>query len=136
MSVNKKVQIGWQVIFTLIPFVNFWAFARIRKFKQFLLYLFLPQLVINIVLWMVKGFPFSGILPHPTDENGLTYPKPPLPSYMVSEPHSEEIFDFLFNNFTVFDRITDVMMISFILFSIYLIIRWSKQWNKKLENEN
>ncbi len=50
-------------------------------------------------------------------------PKPPLPSYMISESRtSEYIFDSLFNNFTIFDRITDVVTISFIIFSIYLII--------------
>ncbi len=133
MSVNKKVRIGWQVIFSLIPFVNFWAFARIKKFKQFLLYLFLPQLGINTVLWIVKGLSYFGVLPRPTDENGLMYPKPVLPSYMHPDPYtSEEIFNHFFNNFTIFDRITDVVTISFVILSIYLMVKWSKQWNKQI----
>jgi len=32
MVEEKEVSVGWQMFFMIIPFVNMWAFYRIRKF--------------------------------------------------------------------------------------------------------
>jgi hypothetical protein len=46
---------AWQIVFTFLPVVNFWAFYRIRKLRKFLLYVFVPSVISSIGLfWYIS----------------------------------------------------------------------------------
>jgi len=45
---NQKVSVAWQIVFTFIPVVNFWAFYRIRKLRKYVLYILVPSLIVGI----------------------------------------------------------------------------------------
>lgn len=49
MPANSKVSVGWQIVFTFLPIVNFWAFYRIRKRRRYVLYVIMPSIVVSIV---------------------------------------------------------------------------------------
>jgi hypothetical protein len=49
MPANHKVSVAWQVIFTFLPVVNFWAFYRVRKLRKYLLYIVIPLLVFSAI---------------------------------------------------------------------------------------
>jgi hypothetical protein len=34
LPANHKVSVGWQIVFTFIIVLNFWAFYRIRKLRK------------------------------------------------------------------------------------------------------
>ncbi|MEO9295315.1 MAG: hypothetical protein ABI347_06920 [Nitrososphaera sp.] len=46
----KKVSVGWQIVFTFIAGLNFWAFYRIGKLQRYLLYVVAPSLAASLVL--------------------------------------------------------------------------------------
>ena len=46
MPANHKVSVGWQIVFTFIAILNLWAFYRIRKLRKYLLYVFVPSVII------------------------------------------------------------------------------------------
>jgi hypothetical protein len=48
MPANHKVSVGWQIVFTFIPIVNFWAFYRIRKLRKYVLYVVAPSIIVSL----------------------------------------------------------------------------------------
>jgi hypothetical protein len=44
---NNKVSVGWQIVFTFLPIVNFWAFYRIRKLRKYVLYIIVPEIILG-----------------------------------------------------------------------------------------
>lgn len=47
MPANHKVSVGWQIVFTFVTVLNFWAFYRIRKLRKYLLYVIVPELILT-----------------------------------------------------------------------------------------
>jgi hypothetical protein len=50
MPANHKVSVPWQIVFTFLPVVNFWAFYRIRKLRKYMLYVFVPSIALSIII--------------------------------------------------------------------------------------
>lgn len=48
---NHKVSIAWQIVFTFLPVVSFWAFYRIRKLRRYVLYIIVPQAAITAFIF-------------------------------------------------------------------------------------
>lgn len=46
MPADHKVRVAWQIVFTFLPIVNLWAFYRIRKLRKYLLFVFVPSIVL------------------------------------------------------------------------------------------
>jgi quinol-cytochrome oxidoreductase complex cytochrome b subunit len=51
MPAKRPVSILWQIIFVVfIPILDLWAFYRIKKLRKYLLYVYLPQIIIGGVI--------------------------------------------------------------------------------------
>lgn len=48
MPANNKVSVGWQIVLTFLPIVNFWAFYRIRKLRKYVLFVIVPSIILTI----------------------------------------------------------------------------------------
>jgi len=47
MPANHKVSVAWQIVATFVIIANFWAFYRIRKLRKYLLYVYVPSIIIS-----------------------------------------------------------------------------------------
>jgi ABC-type spermidine/putrescine transport system permease subunit II len=111
MPAKGPVSVLWQIIFVVfIPFLDLWAFYRIKKLKKYLLYVYVPQIVIGgIIVGIILSMAF--------EENSLE----------KLENFSEDLEN---NDLTLI--ISNILMgLGFTIFSIYLIVTWSERWNKK-----
>jgi hypothetical protein len=107
---NHKVSVAWQIVFTFISIVNLWAFYRIRKLRKYLLYVFVPSLVISSIL--VGGY-FVNNMPgfHPSPDH---YDNPDwFTAYALGLSYA--------------------ISAAFQAFGIYLIIIWSRQHNRQFD---
>lgn len=103
MPANHKVSVGWQIVFTFLPIVNFWAFYRIRKLRKFVLYVLVPEiLVLTIII-----------------------------ASMYSRPTASP-YDFVVPDSSVW-TIGNVISIGLQALAIYLVIIWSRQHNKQFD---
>src|SRR5690349_7599704 len=50
MPATGKVSVAWQIVFTFLPVVNFWAFYRIKKLRRYVLYIILPGIIVTTVI--------------------------------------------------------------------------------------
>jgi hypothetical protein len=50
MPANKRVSVGWQIAFSLLPVMNFWAFYRIKRLRRYVLYIITPQIVLSAAI--------------------------------------------------------------------------------------
>lgn len=115
MPAKRPVSILWQIIFVVfIPILDLWAFYRIKKLRKYLLYVYLPQIIIGGV---IAGFILSMVF----EENSLDR----------LESFSED----LQGNDLILVVSNIVLGLGFTIFSIYLIATWSEKWNKQLSNE-
>ncbi len=111
MPAKGPVSVLWQIIFVVfIPILDLWAFYRIKKLKKYLLYVYVPQIVIGgIIVGIILSMAF--------EENSLE----------KLENFSEDLEN---NDLTLI--ISNILMgLGFTIFSIYLIATWSERWNKK-----
>lgn len=114
MPANKKVSVGWQIVFTFLPVVNFWAFYRIRKLRKYVLYVIVPQIIVSIAIGAytasVLGERFADLyVPEDSntfDESGLSDPVI-ISSYAIS--------------------------IGLQGLTIYLVVIWSRQHNRQYD---
>ena len=61
MEPNKKsVSVRWQMLFAVIPFVNFWAAYRIKKLRKFS-YIWIGLFGLNI-LGILVPYPFTTVI--------------------------------------------------------------------------
>jgi hypothetical protein len=115
MPAKRPVSILWQIIFVVfVPILDLWAFYRIKKLRKYLLYVYLPQIIIGGV---IAGIILSMVL----EENSLDR----------LESFSED----LQGNDLILVVSNIVLGLGFTIFSIYLIATWSEKWNKQLSNE-
>lgn len=115
MPAKRPVSILWQIIFVVfVPILDLWAFYRIKKLRKYLLYVYLPQIIIGGI---IAGFILSMVF----EENSLDR----------LESFSED----LQGNDLILVVSNIVLGLGFTIFSIYLIATWSEKWNKQLSNE-
>ena len=50
MPANHEVSVAWQIVFTFLPIVNYWAFYRVRKLRKYVLYVVVPAMLLNIAV--------------------------------------------------------------------------------------
>jgi NO-binding membrane sensor protein with MHYT domain len=110
MPAKGPVSVLWQIIFVVfIPFLDLWAFYRIKKLKKYLLYVYVPQIIIGgIIAGLFLSMAF--------DVNSLE--------------KVENISEDLENNELALIILNILMGLGFTVFSIYLIATWSEKWNK------
>jgi hypothetical protein len=110
---NKKVSVGWQIVFTFLPVINFWAFYRIRRLRRYVLYIIVPQIIMSIVI----GAYTSSVL-------------------------SERFADLSAPESSAFDTsgLADPIIISSYAisiglqgFTIYLVVIWSRKHNRQYD---
>ena len=113
MPAKGPVSILWQILFVVfIPILDLWAFYRIKKLQRYLLYVYLPQLIIGGI---IAGFILNSIF----EETSLD--------------RLESLSDDLQENDLLLIISNIVLGLGFTIFSIYLIATWSEKWNKQFE---
>jgi hypothetical protein len=117
MPANHKVSVAWQIVATFIIIANFWAFYRIRKLRKYLLYVYLPSLAISTA---ISVYYFSMLGYETFGDGGLAF----------GEPHSP--YDFVLFDSTPF-IISGIVSWALFGFSIYLVVKWSREHNRKFD---
>ncbi len=106
MVKQKSVTVAWQVVFTFIPFVNLWAFYRIQKLRLYLLIIIgssiIAGIIMGIIMVIIMGITFGS--------TGSLMEMPDVSSYYIS---------------------SIAVGIAFHLLAIYLVVKWSRNWNAK-----
>ena len=111
---QEPVNLKHQTIFAIIPCVSFYAFYRVQKLRTYLLILISMYFGIPLVFaGLMLGMIFFDSVP----EN--------LSSLL------ENSFDFL-QSYSMYA----VIFTAIALINIYLVRRWSKQWNKHLDGSD
>jgi len=110
---NHKVSVGWQIVFTFLLVVNFWAFYRIRKLRKYAVYVIAPEIVIGIIATV---YTFGNIIDlQMKAESGL-----PLERLVfLSSAYRWSIFQ--------------VISWGLQAWAIYLVIIWSREHNGHFE---
>ena len=113
MPAKGKVSILWQILFVVfVPILDLWAFYRIQRLRRYLLFVYVPQIVVAMVIVVfVVNMVF--------EEDGLE---------KVSK-----FSDNLDGNEILLTVASTVMGLGFTILSIYLIATWSEKWNKQFE---
>ncbi len=113
MPAKGKVSILWQIVFVVfVPVLDLWAFYRIRRLRRYLLFIYVPQIAVAIVIVV---FAVSMVF----EEDGLE---------KVSK-----FSDDLDGHEILLTVASTAIGLSFTILSIYLIATWSEKWNKKFE---
>ena len=105
MPAKGPVKIVWQIIFIFIPILDLWAFYRIKKLRKFVLMVWIPEIVITMVI----------ITPIVIADVEQTLNGNPM----------------LGDEFFIETIILYIVETGFTILSIYLIYKWSKEWNKQ-----
>lgn len=108
---TKTVSIIWQIIFTFIPILDLWSRYRIKKLRKYILYIYLPIFVSVIFMIMYTGTEF---LDDPNFFDGF-----------------EDSLDYM-----ILSLLFSILDVLFIILSIYLVYKWSSEWNKQIESSN
>lgn len=120
MPAEHKVSVGWQIVALFVPIANLWAFYRIRKLQRYLLFVFVPSMVLSSVM---VAYYFSKLPQFTTTaDDGIAFGGP------IYDP-----FDFVFFDSTIHVVTTAISWALFGL-SIYLVIIWSRQHNRKFDS--
>lgn len=103
MPADSKVSVAWQIVFTFLPIVNFWAFYRIRELRKYVLYVITPEIILGVVI-------VANIYSMPVDSpyDFVT------PSPIVSIP-------------------VNVISLGLQGLAIYLVIVWSRLHNRRVD---
>ena len=105
MPSKGPVKIVWQIIFIFIPVLDLWAFYRIKKLRKFALMVWIPEIVITIAI--ITPIVMANV------EQTLNG------NHMVGD------------EFIVETILLYIVETGFTILSIYLIYKWSKEWNKQ-----
>ena len=106
MPAKGPVKIVWQIIFIFIPVLNLWAFYRIKKLRKFILIIWIPEVVITMVII--------------------------APIILASVEQSLTGSPMLYDQFVLETILLYFVETGFTILSIYLVYKWSKQWNRQL----
>ena len=129
MSAKGKVSIAWQIIFAIISPANLWVFYRIKKLRFYALYVIIPSVIISSIC--IVGLNYE--LNNPQrgfDEDGNRYPEPTVPPHMT--PIESQVGKFNTGTYMILIVIASVGLT---VFSVYLVVKWSRQWNKQFDDE-
>jgi len=140
MPANHKVSVAWQIFFTFIPIVNFWAFYRIRKLTKFLLYVIIPAIAASIAIASLfiyltlepifdRSINATAIKSANASSNGFANGYVVLPQINV-ETVQPEPWPGMVRMSTLAGQIIGVGLQ---IWSIYLIIIWSRQHNRQFD---
>lgn len=115
LPANSKVSVAWQIVFTFLPIVNFWAFYRIRKLRKYLLFVFAPSVALSIMLYAyILSNPLPSLMTRGEDD----------PAFGVL-PYSDSQFSA--------SIIGNVAGFGLQGLSIYLVIIWSRLHNRRVD---
>jgi len=106
LPAKGPVKIVWQIIFIFIPVLNLWAFYRIKKLRKFILIIWIPEVVITMVII--------------------------APIILASVEQSLTGSPMLYDQFVLETILLYFVETGFTILSIYLVYKWSKQWNRQL----
>jgi len=105
LPAKGPVKIVWQIIFIFIPVLDLWAFYRIKKLRKFILIVWIPEIVITMVI--ITPMILASV------EQSLTG------SPMLDDQFLMEII------------LLYIIETGFTILSIYLVYKWSKEWNRQ-----
>ncbi|MGI0049223.1 MAG: hypothetical protein ACREAW_06750 [Nitrososphaera sp.] len=125
MPATKKVSVAWQVVFTFLPIVNFWAFYRIKKLQKYLLYVIVPSIAVTIVL-VAYIFSVSGVW---VERPGNGVPALSSESEDTNVLQRPEIW----GSSLSISIISNVIGFGFQGLAIYLVIIWSRKYNQQFD---
>ncbi|HEV8405628.1 MAG TPA: hypothetical protein VGQ13_06960 [Nitrososphaera sp.] len=111
MPANRKVSVAWQIVFTFIPIVNFWAFYRVKKLQKYVLYVMAPSILLAITL---LAYPLSYEMSFSQD-------------FWAAD--KKVISEMQFATYVIGNIIGWALQ----GLSIYLVIIWSRQHNKQFD---
>lgn len=120
MPAKGRVSIGWQIVFAIISPVNLWAFYRIKRLRLFVLYVMVPSIAISSIV--IAGVFYEMGNPEIIEE----YPEPSLPSYMT--PIEPQVGKFNTGKYMMLNLASSIGLT---VLSVYLIVKWSRQWNEQ-----
>ncbi len=124
MPAKGKVSIGWQIVFAIISPVNLWAFYRIKKLRKYVLYILIPSALLIVALSLVGYYEMTLIDPSGGQMGSdTTIPFPPYTTPM--KPYVEEFHIIPYNMISI------GISIGLTIFSVYLVVKWSRQWNEQ-----
>ena len=103
MVKQKPVNVNWQTVFVFIPIADLWAFYRVQKLRMALL------------IFLV-GFTAAAI--------AIQF------AIFGTEAFLEKDTDVIYSN-TAFIGSSIGLTIAQYALAVYLVRRWSKEWNKK-----
>ncbi|MEE8255606.1 MAG: hypothetical protein V3R12_02000 [Nitrosopumilaceae archaeon] len=103
MVKQKPVSVNWQTLFVFIPILDLWAFYSVQKLRMALL------------IFLV-GFGAAAI--------ALNFAILGSDAFLVEDP------DVIYSNSAYIGSIIGLTIAQYAL-AIYLVRKWSKEWNKK-----
>lgn len=112
MPANHRVSVGWQIVAQFIPIADLWSAYRIRKLRKYVIYVIMP----NIVITAVSFYYYFSELERftPWGDDGLAFGDP-TPYLMIQ-------------------IVTTTAGLALLLWSIYLIVKWSREHNSKFDS--
>lgn len=125
MPAKGRISIGWQIVFAIISPANLWAFYRIRKLRLYALYVIVPSVIVSSIV-VVGGFYEMNNSQKGFDDDGNRYPEPTLPPYMT--PIEPQVGKFNTGPYMILNIVASVGLT---MFSVYLVVKWSRQWNER-----
>ena len=120
MVKQEPVNVNWQSLFVIIPFVELWAAYRVEKLRLYLIMIMVPSL---FVYYFVRSLIYVEYFEKFID---ISKCEPNLALY------------FFFNScdqieMQVFDIVFTVL---FIGLAVFLIRKWSRKWNDNFSKIN
>ncbi len=116
MPADGKISLAWQIIMViLIPIAGIWAFYRIKRLQKAFLYIILPQTAITALVFA------SVFATMPDDES--------IDSLQSFDEPGKEIEPIVF----AITMASSALGLGITALSIYLIIKWSEEWNRRFE---
>ncbi|AIF84434.1 hypothetical protein NTE_02382 [Candidatus Nitrososphaera evergladensis SR1] len=132
MPATSKVSIGWQIVFTFVPILNLWAFYRVRKLTKFVLYVIIPALAALIII----GTLFVYFTSKPLIDSSINDASDKIINGSATLPQINvehvrpEPWPGVFRMTTL---AAQVISIGLQVWSIYLVIIWSRQHNNQFD---
>lgn len=120
---KTRVSIKWQILFSLISPLNIWAFYRIKKLRRYVLYVLVPSLAVSGI--MLTAAYYEAMVPEHLEQDASTEQ---TLSYMTSIEPQVGRFDAM-----PYPLISIATSVVFSSLSVYLVIKWSREWNKTIK---
>ena len=118
MPAEGKVSLAWQIIMVLlIPIAGIWAFYRIKRLQKAFLYIMLPEIVMVVIVIVAIIMMIPG-------EDAM--------DSLETFGDDELAFEPMVFGLTT---LSSVAGLGITALAIYLIIKWTEEWNKQFENQ-